>query len=461
MYLYFSEYDALIRLGISDPSGFIKRHFSNENMIYLKSVAVGTVVMDQVDANIEEIVATGSFVDLYPLLPSVFSDEDAEILLKLATKKTKANVHIFAKTVAVSDAFLQTLTKSLEIVTEQKAREVVANGKWIQSLAENKLKSKSADLIIENKTSKKEERRKKAVAGKAGGGSQGRETKTKSTKKKYLQGKAQENESDEDETRQTSVGKGEITLISLEEVKAKIMKDENISVIEEFANELAYHLQPKLNKSALSLAEQLAQSNKTTNLSEISERLNVLITNVRIFDKGIKHLDKADQIPLTKYLLKTLGLDFVTNIFKLAAQQNMLQVAENLTTEMRQRLLLELPADVKEPLTAVHKTIMGDSVEDFLNTVDGAMAACCLVLKKYDKKKERPQVHAHREALLEELNATQEPALALHLVTSVLFTAVTQNALHMSGRHVTTVLAFLQKQLESDTISILSKYHGM
>lgn len=455
------EYDALIRLGISDASGFVKRHFPNENMIYLKSVAVGTVVMDQVDANIEEIVATGSFVDLYPLLPSVFSDEDAEILLKLATKKTKANIHIFAKTVAVSDAFLQTLTKSLEIVTEQKAREAVANGKWIQSIVENKLKSKSVDLITDSKTSKKEERRKKAVVGKAGGGSQGRETKTKSTKKKYLQGKVQENESDEDETRQTSVGKGEITLISLEEVKAEVMKDENISVIEELADELAHHLQPKLNKSVLSLAEQLAQTNKTTNLSEISERLNILITNIRIFDKGIKHLDKADQAPLTKYLLKSLGLDFITSIFKLAAQQNMLQVAENLTVEMRQRLLVELPADVKEPLTAIHKTVMGDSVEDFLNTVDGAMAACCLVLKKYDKKKERPQVHAHREALLEELNATQDPALALHLVTSVFFTAVTQNALHMSGRHVTTVLTFLQKQLEPDTMSILSKYHDL
>ncbi|XP_070149945.1 E3 UFM1-protein ligase 1 homolog [Polyergus mexicanus] len=455
------EYDALIRLGISDPSGYIKRHFPNETMIYLKSVAVGTVVMDQVDANIEEIIATGSFVDLYPLLPSVFSDEDAEILLKLVTKKTKVNVHIFAKTVAVSDAFLQTLTKSLETIAEQKAREVVANGKWVQCIIENKLKSKSVDLIIESKTNKKEERRKKAVLGKAGGGSQGRETKTKSTKKKYLQGKAQENDSDEDETRQTSVGKGEITLISLEGVKAEVMKDENISIIEDLADELAHYLQPKLNKSALSLAEQLAQTNKTTNLNEISERLNILITNIRIFDKGIKHLNKADQTSLNKYLLKSLGLDFVTSIFKLAAQQNMLQVAENLTTEMRQRLLLELPVDVKEPLTAIHKTIMGDSVEDFLNTVDGAMASCCLVLKKYDKKKERRQVHTHREALLEELNATQDPALALHLVTSVLFTVATQNALHMSGRHVTTVLAFLQKQLEPDTISILSKYHDL
>jgi len=82
-------------------------------------------------------------------------------------------------------------------------------------------------------------------------------------------------------------------------------------------------------------------------------------------------------------------------------------------------------------------------------------------LKKYDKKKERLQVHAHREALMEELNATQDPALTLHLVTSVLFTAVTQNVLYMSGRHVTTILAFLQQQLEPDTMSTLSRYHGM
>lgn len=455
------EYDALTRLGISDPSGFVKRHFPNENMVFLKSVAVGTVVTDQVDANIEEVIATGSFIDLYPLLPSVFSDEDAELVIKLATKKIRVNVHIFAKTVIVSEAFLQTLTKSLETVAEQKTRDMVASGRWIQSIAENKLKSKSADLILESKVNKKEERRKKATIGKAGGGSQGRETKTKSTKKKYLQGKMQENDSDQDETRQTAVGRGEITVITIEEVKTEVMKDENVAVIEEMADELACYLQPKLNKFALTLAEQLAQSNKTTNLSEISKRLNILITNIRIFDKGIKHLDKADQAPLTKYLLKSLGIDFVTSIFKLAAQQNMLQVAENLTTETRQRLLLELPADVKEPLTVIHKTVMGDSVEDFLNNVDRAMAACCLVLKKYDKKKERPQVHAHREALLEELNATQDPALTLHLVTSVLFTAVTQNALHMSGRHVTTVLAFLQQQLEPNTMSTLSTYHDL
>lgn len=335
----------------------------------------------------------------------------------------------------------------------------MANGKWIQFVAENKLKYKSVDQITESKASRKEERRKKATIGKTGGGNQGRETKTKSTKKKYLQGKMQENKSDEDEMK--TVGKTEITIISTEDIKMEIMKDENVSVIEELVDELAYQLQPKVNKFAIILAEQFAQSNKTTNLNEIEDCLNVLIINIRIFDKGIKQLDKADQLPLTKYLLKSLGLEFVGNIFKLAAQQNMLQIAENLTTEARQKLLPELPIDVKESLAALHNAVMGDSVEDFLNTVDGAMGACCIVLKKYDKKKEKPQISAHKEALLKELHATQDPALALHLTTSVLFTAVTQHALHISGRHVSSVLAFLQERFNTDVISTLFEYHGM
>lgn len=441
----------------------MKRHFPNESIVFLKNMAVGTVITDQIDANIEEVIATGFYADFHCLLPPNFTEDDTEILLQLAAKRATANVHVFACKNVVSAAFLQTLSKSLEAMAEKKAKWIVASGKWIQHMAENKLKFKSVDLTIhENKVSKKEERRKKATIGKAGGGSQGRETKTKSTKKKYLQKKIVESDSDE-ATSDAAAGRGEIVLITKQEVEEEITKNTGKYMIHDLclAEHLAHYLQPNLNKLALSLAEQLGQSYKTTNLSETEERQNVLITSVRIFDKGIKHLDKADQVPLAKYLLKTLGVDFATNIFKLAAQQNMLQVAENLTTEARQKLLLDLPADVKEALSAVHRTVTRDSVEDFLSTVDDAMAVCCLVLKKYDKKKERPQVLAHKEALLEELNTTQDPALALHLATSVLFTAVTQSALHMSGRHVASVLAFLQKQLEPDTMSTLSRYHGI
>ncbi|CAL7940710.1 unnamed protein product [Xylocopa violacea] len=454
------EYDALTRLGISDPPNFVKRHFPNENIVLLDSVAVGTNIRDQIDSNIEEAIGTGSYIDISPLLPSVFSDKDMDMLLKIAEKKINNNTHVFAKTVVMSDAFLQSLNKSLDAIAETKAREAVASGQWFQTVAENRIKSKSADLILENKGSRKEERRKKATAGKAGGGAQGRETKMKSTKRKYLQGKGRDNESD-DESVKVSSSKIELKLVSLEDIKNEIAKDDNLVVIDDLVEELALYLEPKVNYHAISIADQLAQNNKTTNLSEIEERLNVLITNIKIFDKGIKHMNKSDQPVLTKYLLKSLGTDFVNELFKLAAQQNMLQFSENITTETRQKMLFDLPEDVKEPLSNVHKSIAGNSTDDFLSLVDAAMATCCLVLKKYDKKKERPFILGHREALLEELNATQDPALALHLATSILFSAVTQSVLHMSGRHVSTVLSFLQTQLQSSTMDTLCKYHDM
>lgn len=453
------EYDALTRLGISDPPNFVKRHFPNEDIAFLDSVAVGTTIRDQVDSNIEEAIVTGSFVDISPLLPSVFSDKDMEMLLKIAEKKINNSTHVFAKTVLMSEAYLQSLNKSFDAIAEAKAREAVASGQWFQTIAENKIKSKSADLILESKNSRKDERRKKATVGKAGGGSQGRETKTKSTKKKYLQGKIRD-ESDDENIKITPT-KIELKLVSLEEIKSQIEKDDNLSIIDELVEELASYLEPKVNAYAISIADQLAQTNKTTNLTEVEERLNMLVTNMKIFDKGIKHMDKADQPALTKYLLKSLGTDFVNELFKLAAQQSMLQCPENITTETRQKMLLDLPEDVKEPLSNIHKSITGNTVDDFMNYVDAAMATCCLVLRKYDKKKERPFILGHREALLEELNSTQDPALALHLVTSILFSTATQSVLHMSGRHVSMVLSFLRTHVQTSTMETLSKYHDM
>ncbi|XP_046474910.1 E3 UFM1-protein ligase 1 homolog [Neodiprion pinetum] len=454
------EYDALSRLGFSDPQNFVKRHFANEKLSLLDSVAVGPAITDQVDANVEEVAATGSFTDIYPLLPSVFSPEDAETLLKDSMKRTNSNIHVFANTVAISDAFLQNLVLRFEGVAEKKAKEAVDSGKWLQFVAESKIKSKLVDPD-ECRVDKREERRRKAVGGKAGGGSQGRETRTKSTKKKNYRGKnTVDADSDDAQESQNSVKK-EFVFFTVDDIAIEIGKDENLSDIEGLVRELASYLQPNLSKQAVAAAEQLAQMTKTNNLNVVEERLNALATSIRVLDKGIKQLDKGIQVGLTKYLMKTLGTDLVSDVFKLAAQQNLIQCPEVITTEARLKIITELPSDVKDPLNNLHKAVAGSSVEEFLIAAEPALAACCLVLRKFDKKKERPVVVGHREALLEQLSTTRDPALALHLTTSILFTATTQTALHMSGRHVLSVLEFLQPLIQSHVASTLSRYHDL
>ena len=58
------EYSSLARLGISEPQGFIKRHFPSEKILYLPSCAVGSLLFDQVEASIEDAVSSGTFIDL-------------------------------------------------------------------------------------------------------------------------------------------------------------------------------------------------------------------------------------------------------------------------------------------------------------------------------------------------------------------------------------------------------------
>ncbi|KAJ8682576.1 hypothetical protein QAD02_018368 [Eretmocerus hayati] len=451
------EYDALTRLGISDPKNFIKRHFPNESLMNLETVAVGSALIDQVDANIDEVAATESYTDIYPLLPSVFSPRDVERVLKESLSKIKSSIHIFATTVVVSEAYLETLYKKFEPLAERKAKEAVDSGEWLQSVVESKLKSKSVD-ISDAKVDRKAERRKKAASGKAGGGSQGRETKTKSTKKKYQQGKNHDFDSDDDQV-SSAQGKNDLNLVTMQDIKNELSTDENLADIDELVDELSNHFHPLLNKHVAEVAELLLQKNKALNLNEIDEKLNALITNIRVFDKGIKCLEKNAQGSMVKYLLKTLATDFTNEIFKLAAHQNVIQCTPNLTTESRLKMLQDLPKDVKEPLMNLHKSIMESSLDEFLNCIDPAMAACCLVLKKYDKKKERSIIVGHREALLEQLNTSQDPALVLHLTCAILFIAATQNALHMSGRHVSTIMSFLYPYLEQSACSVLSKYH--
>jgi hypothetical protein len=60
----FVEYDALMRLGILDHQLFVRKHFPNEKLLLLPSCAVGPQVIDQIEAAVEEAIATGSMVDI-------------------------------------------------------------------------------------------------------------------------------------------------------------------------------------------------------------------------------------------------------------------------------------------------------------------------------------------------------------------------------------------------------------
>lgn len=477
------EYSALSRLGLADPQTFIRKHFANENLMFLQSCAVGKQLIDQIEGSVEEAISSGSWIDVMPLLPTVFETEDGEEILNEVLRSIKKNVpvHIFCNTILVTDQFLETLVKPFyDGIIQKKVEEAVSSGQYQQYMAETKLNrsiSHSYTVEEDSKADKKEERRKKAAGGKGGGGVQGRETKTKSTKKKHqyrAQHKAEV--SDSDDEKQLAGCTKKFELITPQEIEGVVKENSSLKyqddIDEMFISSVGNYFHPILNKAAMTSAESLCANlvlntgaSRRKTHSDLQDKINVFVNDVRLYEKGIKQFPNKDtQAQLTKYLLKTLGTDIVNIVFVFLSQESgshQDSSGHDLTPEMRVKMLNEFPKEIKEPLMKLHKVVMGNSVDEFFTTLEPACAAADIMIRKADKKKDRPQIHSQRQALLEQLSDTDDPALVLHLTSLVLFQSVTQNILHASGRFVSSILQFLAPNLSPEVNESLQKYHDL
>lgn len=69
-------------------------------------------------------------------------------------------------------------------------------------------------------------------------------------------------------------------------------------------------------------------------------------------------------------------------------------------------------------------------------------------------------VQNHRERLISELENCEDPVLALHLTVLAIFSILSQNMLHASGRQVPLIISHLKAQLKDEDFKLLQAYHG-
>ncbi|CAN0287053.1 unnamed protein product [Lampetra fluviatilis] len=74
----FLELEALSRLGIPDPDGWVRRRYEGAGLVRLATAYVRPSLIDAVHAALDEALATGTWVDVQPLLPSSLSPADVE-----------------------------------------------------------------------------------------------------------------------------------------------------------------------------------------------------------------------------------------------------------------------------------------------------------------------------------------------------------------------------------------------
>lgn len=116
--------------------------------------------------------------------------------------------------------------------------------------------------------------------------------------------------------------------------------------------------------------------------------------------------------------------------------------------------------DYKTPLSNLNKSLNGTSIDEYLLASESALQACSMILKKVDKKKDRTLILCHKHGLLDQLANCNDAALILHLAVLVIFTVTAQNMLHASGKHVSTILSYLQPILNPEQSQTLKNYHG-
>ena len=64
VFFSFPEYDNLFRLGITDAQNYLKRRFKRESIVYLKSCCAGPLVVDNLEAAIDEALSSGTWLDV-------------------------------------------------------------------------------------------------------------------------------------------------------------------------------------------------------------------------------------------------------------------------------------------------------------------------------------------------------------------------------------------------------------
>uniref|UniRef100_A0A8C0KTW7 E3 UFM1-protein ligase 1 n=1 Tax=Canis lupus dingo TaxID=286419 RepID=A0A8C0KTW7_CANLU len=464
------EFDALSRLGIPDAVSYIKKRYKTTQLLFLKAACVGQGLVDQVEASVEEAISSGTWVDIAPLLPSSLSVKDAGMLLQQVMRafSKQASAVVFSDTVVVSEKFINNCIELFSELMHQKAEKEMKNNP-VHLITEEDLKQVSIlESINTSKKDKKDERRRKATEGsgsvRGGGGGNAREYKMKKIKKK-----GRKEEDSDDESSHTGKKKPEVTFMLQDEIEDFLRKHIQ-DAPEECISELAEFLIKPLNKAYLEVVRSVFMSSTSASgtgrkrtIKDLQEEVSNLYNNIRLFEKGVKFFTDDTQAALTKHLLKTVCTDITNLIFNFLASDLMMAVDDPaaITSEVRKKILSKLSEETKVALTKLHSSLNEKSIEDFLSCLDSAAEACDIMMKRGDKKRERQILFQHRQALVEQLKVTEDPALILHLTAVLLFQFSTHSMLHAPGRCVPQIIAFLNSKIPEDQHALLVKYQGL
>ncbi|GIY70239.1 e3 UFM1-protein ligase 1 [Caerostris extrusa] len=397
------EYDAVGRLGILDPKTYLKKMFKDEGLVFLSSCCVGKSIINQIEATIEETLNCGTWVDILPLLPSIFTPEDFHGVIAAATKsfvKQGSAIHVYCDSILVSNELITTCEKNFEPIMETKAKEDIVKSPHLFNV-QTTVRASAKKEPPKGKQDKKEDKKKKSSGGKSGGGTQGRETKTKNVKKKYFTGKEAE-DADYEEESSVKAANLELEFLNEDEVlhhlkKMESLKDAPEDLVSVLVDELHRPLTKRYREVAKTLYDTTIAASGATRRkqhSDYQEKFSTLLGHIVTLEKATKLFSDDVASQLNKHLLKTLCSDLTNSVVQYLVQEHGLSSNSDsdasLTPEQRQKFINKFPEEIQKPLSKLHSSLNAKTLDDFHSAIDVAFGAgiCDMIIRRPDKKRE-------------------------------------------------------------------------
>ena len=437
---YFT-YASMTSLGISDPQNFIKRNLSDVDLIFIRGGCVSNFIVDQINLNIEDTIAAGSFVDLMPFLPDEFNEEMCMDLIKICIDKRAIAAKssgcalstplVFCGSYVVSETLLLRLTMSFDQLMKDKAREYVQSGAYKKLMSSQVGDSSSKKKDVHKKDSDKKVKNKRG---------------------------SKKNKDDSDD--EQAVKKKTLPFMSTDDLKDSLANNEDLSdATDDLLEEIALYLQDSLECKFQGILMEEAQTitaaeggSRKKNYKQMQEKVVALMTSIKSAEKSIQEFPADVQDPLMKYLLKTHCAEVLNEVTQYLADEADIATEAQLTTESRLKVIGQLPKNVGPLLLVSHKA---KTCEDFSSSIDDTLDTVGIIIKKKDNKKEKEVLFNHRSSLVEQLQACVDPAVTLHISCLVLFQTVSGTILQASGKFVPNIIRYLGGKVPEEFHSLL------
>eukprot|EP00053_Salpingoeca_punica_P013503 m.122155 g.122155 ORF g.122155 m.122155 type:complete len:774 (-) comp16218_c1_seq2:130-2451(-) len=445
---HYIEYDAVSRLGLSDPKGYLQSRIKGG--LACPTCYVSMELVEKLNAEVEEALTSNTWLELLSVLPSPFTSADALAVLHRTPiwKTMGAKAHVFRDAYVCSP---QLLNSCLEMFKDEIEKRAAANAALLPKAVQPQPGAAGAAAPPA------------AAAGGAGDDDDDDDDGGKGKKKgKGRRGpKASAAAAPAPASGATGGKKGggagagasgrgageSAAFMQQSEIVAQLrksMSDCPDELLEDFADTLAKPLNDSYQAALRNVFLQSETKSRKV-FDELQEDFRSTFTNTRLFLAGLEQFSE-EPVPLHKHLLKTLGTDLINIMIRLQAEEHMAKydATEEFTPSTRAEILKQLPSKTTQLFTDLTQLLSGKSAAPFLEAVESAAGALQLYLRKADKKADRQILFNHRHSLLQLLAAETRPAAVLHLIVSLLFQKATGCMVSAPGKCVPLLVSFLE-----------------